>query len=172
MQVRNLERLPIEYRELIGEYYSALKDHFRDRLVSMCVFGSVAKGEATPESDVDVLLVVDGLPEDMGFRIRQTLPLRLRLGEGKGYKHLKELGRSGSISEVIFTPPEIKRHPPILLDVVEDGIILHDRGRFLRRNLDSIAKRLEELGARKVVTEKGYFWILKPDLRPGEVVEI
>ena len=170
--MENFGRLPTEYRELISEYFEAVKDHFKDRLVSVCVFGSVAKGEAAPESDIDVLTVAEGLPQDIGSRIRETTPLRLRVSEGDGHRRLRKLGRCASISEVILTPAEVERHPPILLDVVGEGVILYDRDGFLRRTLDSIAKRLKELGARKVVTEKGHFWILKPDLRPGEVVEI
>ena len=172
MRLENIERLPVEYRELIEEYCSAIGEHFKDRLVSLCVFGSVAKGEATPESDIDVVVVAEGLPQDIGSRIRETVDLHLRLGEGKGAKRLKGLGRSASISEVIFTPTEADRHPPILLDVVDEGVILYDKGRFLEGALNSIRERMREFGSKKVRTRKGHFWILKPDIKPGEEVRI
>ena len=172
MRPQNLERLPVEYRELIEEYCSTIGDHFKDRLVSLCVFGSVARGEATPESDIDVLVVAEGLPQDIGSRIRETVDLHLRLGEGERAKRLKGLGRSASISEVIFTPAEADRHPPILLDVVDEGLILYDKGGFLEKVLNSIRERMRELGSKKVRTPKGYFWILKPDIKPGEEVRI
>ena len=84
MFVQNLGRLPAEYRKLIEEYTSAMKAHFGERVVSLCVFGSVARGQATPESDIDVLSVVDGMPEDMGLRIRETTSIHLSLREGGG----------------------------------------------------------------------------------------
>ncbi len=34
-----------EYDKLIEEYCSAIKNHFRDRLISICLFGSVARGK-------------------------------------------------------------------------------------------------------------------------------
>src|SRR3990170_2549474 len=46
-----------EYVSLIEEYCSAIKNHFSDRLISICLFGSVARGEAKPDSDIDFLIV-------------------------------------------------------------------------------------------------------------------
>jgi hypothetical protein len=30
----------------------------------------------------------------------------------------------------------------------------------------------QRLKAKKVVTGKGYYWVLKPDIKPGEIVRI
>ena len=91
-----------EYVRLIEEYCSLIKNHFRDRLISICLFGSIARGEAKPESDIDILIIDD----------------------------------------------------------------------FLRNVLLSIKENLKRLGAKKVVTGKGYYWVLKPDIKPGEIVRI
>lgn len=69
-------------------------------------------------------------------------------------------------------PIEIQKHPPILLDIIDDGIILYDKGYFLFHELNILKKRLELQMARKIITAKGHFWILKPDVAAGEVVEL
>jgi hypothetical protein len=51
-------------------------------------------------------------------------------------------------------------------------VIVYDNGGFLAAVLEDIRERLRELGARKVLTEKGYYWILKPHAKPTEVVEV
>jgi len=61
-----------EYVRVIEEYCSLIKNHFRDRLISICLFGSVARGEAKPSSDIDILVVADDLPIDIGLRIKET----------------------------------------------------------------------------------------------------
>lgn len=76
------------------------------------------------------------------------------------------------ISDIFLTSAEASSHPPILLDIADHGEVLYDREGFLEGELRKIRKRLRELGAQKVTTKQGYYWILKPDAKPTEVVEI
>lgn len=170
--VMGVGKVSVEYRGLLEEYVSYFFNHFRDRLRSVCLFGSVARGETTPESDIDVLVVAKGLPQDLGSRFRETNWIHMKLKETESYRLLRALGRNCLISDILLTPEEVEKHPPILLDMVDDGIILYDRDDFLKNVLRSLSERLKELGARKVKTEKGYYWILKPDAKPSEVIEI
>jgi predicted nucleotidyltransferase len=161
-----------EYVRLIKEYCSAIKNHFKDSLISICLFGSVAKGEAKPDSDIDILIVADGIPIDIGMRTRETNYIHEHLKKSKAYILLRKLNVSGLISDIFFTTEEIKSHPPILLDIIDDGIILYDKDSFLSNELKLLKQKLEAQKARKVKTEKGHFWILKPDVISGEVVEL
>jgi predicted nucleotidyltransferase len=49
--------------ELRAEVFERLRDALEKQVVSGCVFGSTARDEDTPESDLDILLLVEG-PED------------------------------------------------------------------------------------------------------------
>lgn len=115
-----------EYVRLIEEYCTAIKNHFSNRLISLFLFGSVARGEAKPESDIDIMVVADALPEDIGMRIKETNYIHESLKKSNAYISLRISGISGLISDIFITPEEIKRHPPILLDIIDDGIILYD----------------------------------------------
>jgi hypothetical protein len=76
------------------------------------------------------------------------------------------------VSEIILTPEEVRTHPPIMLDMTQDASIVYDKDGFLKSVLDDMRRRLNELGARKVQAKKGYYWVLKPDARLDEVVEV
>jgi len=132
----------------------------------------VARGDFDEGSDIDLLVVVEGLPVDAGSRIRMTVPLRLKLKSLESYRRAEEACLPTLMSEVILTPEEVKRHPPILLDLTEEGVILYDRGGFLREELEALKMRLRELGARRVKGREGWYWLLKPDAKLGEVVRI
>jgi hypothetical protein len=55
---------------------------------------------------------------------------------------------------------------------MDHGIIIYDNG-ILKRRFESLRKRLSELGSKKVVLEDGsWYWDLKPDWKPGEVIEL
>jgi len=56
--------------------------------------------------------------------------------------------------------------------MVEDARILYDRQDFFSRRLDRLKKRLDELGAKRVRRGNAWYWDLKPDYRPGEIIEL
>lgn len=172
----NAERAPEAvkrlYMELVEEYASMLRDSLGDGLRSVCLFGSIARGDFERGSDVDLLVVAEGLPEDVGSRHSMFGDLRARIASTEAARGIRELGYSAATSEVYLTPEEAERHPPIMLDIVEDGIIVYDRDGFLRRVLERIGARLRELGARRIRTGKGWYWVLKPDAKLGEEIRI
>lgn len=164
--------LQSEYRDLASQYAQLVKQHFGDRLYSICFFGSTVRGEATSESDLDALVIADDLPQDLGLRFQGTAPIHEAVRGTEAYRTLRAKGRSALISEVFLSPSETRSHPPILLDIADHGTIVYDRNNFLDAELRKIRERLVELGTRKVTAKKGYYWILKPDAKPTEVVEI
>lgn len=51
--------------------------------------------------------------------------------------------------------------------------MLHDPDGILARELEAIRQRLRELGSRRIELPDGsWYWDLKPDWRPGEIVEL
>ena len=50
------------WRGDLERYVAALRGQLRDDLVSVVLFGSRASGRATPESDIDLLVIARGLP--------------------------------------------------------------------------------------------------------------
>ena len=66
---KGLEHISEPYRGLLEALLEALKNVFGERLVSVVVYGSVARGEAGPDSDIDLLIVAEGLPRGMTRRL-------------------------------------------------------------------------------------------------------
>ncbi len=70
--------LKTEIRELLSKLRLGLEDLYGERLEDVYLFGSYARGEATPESDVDILVVLDEVA-DYGREIERTGHLASRL---------------------------------------------------------------------------------------------
>lgn len=47
-------------KEALGKFVTRLQEHLGDKIRGVYLFGSVAKGTDTPESDIDVLIVYSG----------------------------------------------------------------------------------------------------------------
>ena len=67
---------------------------------------------------------------------------------------------------------EAERGSPLFLDMVEDAEIAFDRNDFFSNVLDALRMRLAALGAKRVWRGNAWYWDLKPDVKPGEVIEI
>lgn len=157
------------YRTVIKRLLEALKEKYGDRLVSVVLFGSVARGEARKDSDIDILLVVENLPKSRVKRQEEFLEIENRMGS---LDNLMDEGYMIDFSPIIRTPEEIIRFPPILLDLVEDGVILYDKNEFFKNILERMREKMRELGSKRVRMGKKWFWVLKPDYKFGEVIKI
>ncbi len=61
-------------RGLARRYAELLRSHLESRLVSVVLFGSVARGDASLTSDIDLLIVAEGLPRGQFARKRPLEP--------------------------------------------------------------------------------------------------
>lgn len=161
-----------EYAGLLEALIRLLREEFGDRVRSVLVFGSVARGTARPDSDVDLCLVIRDLPVSRYRRHQLLSPVLERLRQSAAYEDLIGRGYTPDVAAILYTPEEIQHTKPIFLDLVEDGVLLHDDG-TMRSKLDQLRARMKMLGSRKVVLEDGtYYWLLKPGLQFGEVIQL
>jgi len=147
-----------------------MKEEFKDDLISVVVYGSVARGDNRNDSDVDLLIIMKNLPKDSMLK-------RIRLFETKVEDKLDldeywKMGYYISLSPVLKTPEEAEKFSPLYLDMVYDAVILYDRNYFFTRILQKLRDRLKELGAERVRMGKKWYWVLKKDSRFGETVEL
>jgi predicted nucleotidyltransferase len=64
---------------LLADLRTALEDLYGDRLVRLVLYGSHARGDVHAESDVDILVVLEG-PVEPGREIRRMRDVRTRFG--------------------------------------------------------------------------------------------
>jgi uncharacterized protein len=158
------------YDTLLEDVLVACRDHYASRLVSLAVFGSVGRGTPHPDSDVDLLVVAEDLPQGRLSRaddfavVEGAVKLRLR--------EAHEQGLHPTLSPVFKTPAEVVAGSPLFLDMLDDARILYDHDRFLVHAFEDFARRLARLGARRIWRGNAWYWDLKPDYKPGEVFEI
>ncbi|MDI6872542.1 MAG: nucleotidyltransferase domain-containing protein [Bacillota bacterium] len=154
------------YHALAEELRRAALKVYGERLVSLAIFGSVGRGTARVDSDVDLLLIAEELPKGRLSRVSEFEQVEERLRAT-----LAELASRGirtELSPVLKTPAEAEAGSLLFLDLLTDSVILFDRAGFLACLLDRLAKRLKELGARKIIKGNAWYWDLSPGLQAGE----
>ncbi len=166
----NVERVPQErYLPLILHAYTEASKNFKLR--SFAVYGSVARGAAREDSDVDLLVISDDFKGSIGQRLERLLVVENSLQD-----ELEWLSDHGFYTGLSFYPlrsTEAERLPDLFLDLTDDAIILWDEGEFLGSLLSKLKAKLVRSGARRVfVDRENWYWDLKPDYRFGEIVEV
>ena len=159
------------YRRAVDIIVEALKDSLGEELVSIILYGSTARGDVSEYSDIDLLIVLESLPESRLERLKIFDEVEKRC-ERELRSLENEYGLKIFFSPILKTVDEAWKITPLYLDMVEDGIILFDRDDFMKKIMDKVRARLRELGARRVWRGRRWYWVLKPDVKEGEVLEI
>jgi hypothetical protein len=157
-------------RRLAQRYSELLVARLRERVVSVVLFGSVARGDASSSSDIDLLIVAEPLPS--GQFARKALLADVDAAFEKDLEAAASMGVEGRLARIVRTPREARRFIPLYLDFTEDAVLLHDRDAFFANVLEGVRRSLRRLGARRVRLGSEWYWDLKPDFRPGDSFEI
>jgi len=130
---------------------------------AVLLFGSLARGEASERSDLDLLLLHGDAP------LGDLVELR---------RHLYELVAerlASSFESITVVDAKLKEFlrpkivTPLLLNVYADAIVVVDRVGGLEEFLESIRRRIRELGLKRLKDGRAYCWVLP---KPMERVEL
>jgi len=101
-----------DLKQILGELRKELETLFSDRLVRVMLFGSQARGDAEPGSDIDVLVVLKGPLDDHAEHERMSF-------------FLADLSlRNNTVVSCIFMDDDrfFHRQGPLLRNIRREGI--------------------------------------------------
>ncbi len=166
VHMQSLDRVrPEAYRPLIVKAVRGLRDGLGSRLVSVGLFGSVARGSPSKTSDVDLYVVGDWRSASRSQRLDEAFPHLKKLDE----ERLRLLG-SGIATDASVYPvsqEETVRFHSLHLDLSREGIVLYDPTGFLSAAWARLRVWLEKKGAERVQAGQTWYWRLDPGLRVG-----
>jgi predicted nucleotidyltransferase len=106
------KKVPMRIRNLVYELKQGLNHIYGDKLKGVYIYGSYARGEERPDSDMDVMIVLDDY-ESYGKEIDRTGELVSRLSLEYGL----------SISRVIMKEIQwMESDTPLLRNIRIDGV--------------------------------------------------
>jgi predicted nucleotidyltransferase len=146
---------------LVSALPEALGRVYGPRLTSALVFGSVGRGTARPDSDIDLYVVAEPLPRGRIARVEEFAAVEALLGTGGD--------ADAALSPILRTPAEVDAGSWLFLDFTLDGRLLVDRDGFMASRLGRIAAKLAAVGARREPYKGSWVWRIPADpslLRP------
>src|SRR5438309_11600363 len=76
------------------------------------------------------------------------------------------------VSVYPMTGEELGRFYPIMLDVLDQGVIIYERGEILSRAARSMKNWLSAMRVRRVALKSGWMWFHLPAVKVGEPVGV
>jgi len=145
---------------LLDALVEACREVYGERLVSLAVFGPVGRDTPRPDSDINLMIVADSLPdthparvEEFG-RVEARLETALRDAVGRGV--------TTCLSPILRTPEELTGGGLPFVDTASEARVLVDRQGFLERHVRNLRERLERTGAERVCDGGVPHWRLRP----------
>ncbi len=125
-----------------------LRAVFGEKLVGIALYGSRARGDARPDSDVDLLMLARDLPESRQERAHLL------------YETLRDISLDFDFSVYDRTPQEFEtQFPSVYLDMGLDSIVVYDPEGYLTQKLARIREIISDVAlVRERITDGEFFW--------------
>jgi len=170
--IKNYEMIPQErYLRLIFRCFQEIFKARDIELTSFAVYGSVSRGTAKENSDVDILLISESFKGSLGSRLDRLCELEEALQDELDW--LSEHGIYTHLSYYPLRKEEAELIPLLFLDMTEEAVILYDKDGFLESLLLELKSKLLKQGVKRIfIDDQRWYWDLKPDYEVGELVEV
>ncbi|MDO8672161.1 MAG: nucleotidyltransferase domain-containing protein [Dehalococcoidia bacterium] len=131
---------------VLEQAVESLRRGLGEDLIAVVLFGSRARGDAHEDSDWDLLVIAEGLPDRLFerhiFLTRLLPPVR-----------------SGGFSILAKTPEEFEAHlPSLYLDIALDGQVLYDHRGYAVDRLSALQRLIKRVGLYRTRSEAGDVW--------------
>jgi predicted nucleotidyltransferase len=94
------------YKKVLQKFLGLLKEEFHENLVSLVLYGSIAREKGDTLSDIDLLLILEDPHPNYHRRLDQVLDVEVHLKKSKEYGRVRE-SRPGALLQ--FPCPLSKR---------------------------------------------------------------
>ncbi len=155
-----IQKIKEPYRSLIVKFVNNLLKEFKDKIISIAVFGSVARGDFKPTSDIDLIIIMKKpLPKSRMKRHKLISNILDKIEDDR-----VKLARKGiytAISPIILDDEEAKYFRPLYLDLTQDAIIIYDKQNLLHKILQKLKQLIQEYEGERRWLGKQWYWIFK-----------
>lgn len=125
----------------LEQIVAAVREEYGDRLLSVVLFGSQARGGADTFSDIDLLIIVTGLPSNWRERKKHLRSIKSRLAI------------NGRLEIFLADPEEIRsalaNASPLMFEIHDAHRLIYDPQAFFAREMKKFALSLKSWQAKK-----------------------
>lgn len=130
-------------KPILKQLLKYLHERFQENLISVALYGSYARGNANSYSDLDLMIVVDGLTQERSSIHAMEDNIAL---QGRIFKKRLQI-QLVSPADVIYS---VESAAPLMLEIHDAHYILFDREDFFANQIQRFATIILQRGIRKI----------------------
>jgi len=130
-------------KPILKQLLRYLHKQFQEDLISVALYGSYARGNANVYSDLDLMVVVDGLPQEWSSIHAMEDKIAL---QGRTFKKRLQI-QLVSPADVVYS---VESAAPLMLEIYDAHYILFDRKDFFANQIQRFATIIRQRGIRKI----------------------
>jgi len=168
---KNISEIPEFFRKYLKLYLQHLKKRINENLLSLILYGSVARDIWNEESDVDLFLILSNefKKKNTDFDISKfTIEFYNEIYGTELYNKMK----NHPLSILSLKKEESKRFRTLFYDIAIDGIILYDPKDIGIGFVEKYKKRINKKNLKRVFVDKNDFYWERGDIKRGDIIEL
>ncbi len=169
---KNLESVPILFRDYVFKFIPLLREKFKENLISIVLFGSVARRNYSQNSDIDLFIILSNEYSENIIVSETITDLIIEFQEKNSLKSLDGKDISPSIQVLSLLIKDLNTFRTIYYDLAVDGLILYDPKNTGSEFINCIKKRIEEKELKRVYINQNDFYWKRKDIKFGEIIEL
>lgn len=169
---RNLNKIPRFYQNYIFNFINRLKVNFNKKILSVILFGSIARGKFSKSSDIDLLLIFSNEITNTFLCDKKITDLTIEFYKNNELKDEKGNKIYSTIQPIALSLMELDTFRTLFYDIATDGIIIFDKEDVGLKFINKIKRRIKEKGLKRVYLGENNFYWKRKKIQFGEIVEL
>ncbi|MDQ1317723.1 MAG: uncharacterized protein QG641_400 [Candidatus Poribacteria bacterium] len=145
-------------KDIENKIVKELKKFFGDKLVSVVLFGSQARGTANEYSDIDLVVIAKRIPSD--WRKQDEVIRKVRWSEG-----LSDLPVSIILKNPTMVKSSLSVIQPLLFGILKSYKVLYDPTNFFETQAEIYRKKMKKWRVEEIADHTWHVGVIAEDAR-------
>ena len=171
--LEDFNRIPAFFRDYLIKFVEILEKKYEKNLLSVILYGSIARGTWNLESDIDIFLLFSNKIKEREKLDKDVLKTIIEFEKTIHIINDNGIQIYFPIQELSLKLKDLVNFRTLFYDISMDGIVIYDKDLIGTKFLEKIRIRIKDKGLERIfVGYNDFYWKRKENVKFGEIIEL